>query len=168
MVYLLNILVAYLVSQITLSVLPNLRIFGAYPLLPLFLIILLAYHRKGAEPLLIAAFIGIYFDIFSSYPFGFYTFFFLGAVYIVRYMFQEGMRTLSFWHYLVISAASVAIFYTAQLIFLYFEGAGFSLGAVRPVIAGLAINILCAILLYAPAEWYFEKIHSLEQKLKRR
>lgn len=168
MIYLINILTIIFFSLLSLSVFPYLKILGVVPLLvPLFLISL-SYFRKGYEPFLLAAFAGFFFDLFSSYPFGYYIFFFLFVSVIVKIMFQEGMRTLSFWYYFLLSSFSLFIFYSSQLVFLYFEKANFTVELLYPILSGLVVNLVCVILLYIFSDWYFDRIASLEDKLKRR
>jgi hypothetical protein len=168
MIYFINIFVIYILNLLTLSLFSNLRIFGVVPLIPLFFIISLAYFRKGVEPLLLAAFSGIYLDLFSSYPFGFYLSLFLFAVIVVRYMFQEGMRSLSFWYYFIVCSVTLSVYYLAQIGFLWFEKVKIGVNFIVPVFAGIAVNLICVILIYALANWYFDKITVLADNLKRR
>lgn len=168
MIYFFNIIVLSVMSLLTLSTFNNLRIFGVAPLLPLFFIINLSYYRKGFEPVLLAALAGIYFDLFSAYPFGLYLFLFLGCSVLVRYMFQEGMRSFSFFYFLLISGLSITIYYLAQIVILYFEKATVNIENAIPVLTGIIVNVLCGILIYTFSGWYFEKLKDLENVLKRR
>jgi rod shape-determining protein MreD len=151
---------------LTLSFLPHLRIVGTVPLLPIFFIIPLSYFRKGFEPILLAALFGIIFDLFSSYPFGFYLSFFLFLALLVRFMFQEGMRTISFWYFMFLSFLSVAIYYLSQIGFLFFSGSKPTTETLMPVVWGVVVNMVCAILLYIFSEWYFDLINRLEDRFK--
>lgn len=168
MIYAINIIVLYALSLLSLTVFSNLRIFGVSPLLPLFFIISLAYFRKGFEPLLLAALAGIYFDLYSSYPFGFYLVLFLFSATVVRFMFQEGMRSLSLWYYALISFGVLFIYYTAQIIYLVTQNVTIGSNFIIPVIAGLAVNLFCVILIYVLSGWYFERLEALGDYLKRR
>lgn len=168
MSYILNILVLYLTSLLTLSTFPNLRIFGVIPLLTLYFVIALAYYRKGFEPILLAALAGIYFDIYSSYPFGLYFFLFTISALIVRYMFQEGMRSLSFWYYLVICGISLFAYYLFQIIIMYLNKVELGTNLLFPIFSGIAVNLVCVILVFAFSNWYFDKLTTFENKLKRR
>lgn len=165
MIYLLNIFVLLVLSFLSVSFLPHLRILGALPILPIFFIIPLAYFRKGFEPLILAAFTGIFFDLFSTLPFGFYLVFFLALAAVIRYLFQEGMHHLPFGRYFLFVAIAIIVFEGAQL--------GFVLNTVRaaiiwPVVAFLAVNFIFAIIFYIFVNWYFEFLFRLGDKLKRR
>lgn len=168
MIYLLNIFVLTVFSFLTLSFFPNLRIFGVVPLLPLMFIISLSYFRKGFEPIFLAAVFGVIFDIFSPYPFGLYLSVFLLAAGIVRFMFQEGMRTLTFGSYMLISGIVLSVYYLAQVVILYIQKATFSSDIILATLSFFGVNLLCAILVYAFSGWYFESIASLNNYLKRR
>jgi rod shape-determining protein MreD len=166
MIYLINFLVLTLLSFLTLSFIPHLM--GFAPILPVYFIILLSYFRKGFERLLLAALFGIVFDLFSSYPFGFYLIFFLGLAVLIRYMFQEGMRSLSFWFYFFISFFATVIFYLAQALNLYLNHTIFTFKALIPLGWGLLANIICVVILYIFSDWYFDNLNRLEDNLKRR
>jgi hypothetical protein len=168
MIYIINFIVLFTLNVLTLSLFPGLRLFGIIPLAPLFFIISLAYFRKGFEPLLLAALSGIYLDLFSSYPFGFYLLLFLSSVMIVRYMFQEGMRSLSLWYYSVVCMISISAYYLAQIAFLIISKVNIGLNIIIPILVGVAVNLVCVILVYVLANWYFEKIAILADSLKRR
>jgi cell shape-determining protein MreD len=141
---------------------------GFSPILPVYFIILLTYFRKGFEPLLLAALFGIVFDLFSSYPFGFYLVFFLGLAVLIKYMFQEGMRTLSFWFYVFISLFATVLFYLSQALNLFLNKVPFTPKALVPLGWGLLANMVFVILLYVFSDWYFDSINRLEDNLKRR
>lgn len=168
MIYLLNIFVLTLLSVFSLSVLPHIRLFGVVPLMVPFFLITLTYFRKGFEPFILAAFTGFFFDLFSSYPFGFYLSFFLFLAVIVKSTFQEGMRSLSFWYYCLFSFLALLIFYGSQIGFLYFQGASLSAQIYKPLLSGLIVNAVCVILLYVFSGWYFDRLNSFEDALKRR
>jgi rod shape-determining protein MreD len=168
MVTILNILILLITAILSTSFLPHFRIFLVIPLLSLFFIIQLTYHRPGFEPLLLAAAAGIYFDLFSPYPFGFYLILFLATAGLVRYLFQEGMRILSFWRYMSIAAIALACYLGAQLIQLKVIGLYFGNEAVVPVLAAILVNLLFAALMYPLGIWYFDKVVVLEDHLKRR
>jgi hypothetical protein len=168
MIYLINIIVTYLLSLITLSTFNSLRIFGVAPLLPLFFIVTLSYYRKGFEPILLAAAAGLYFELFSAYPFGFYLFLFLLSAVVVRYMFQEGSRSFSFLSFMLINAAALIAYYLAQIVILYIDKVAIGSSLLLPLVAGLSVNLICAILIYAFSGWYFDKLRELENVLKRR
>lgn len=166
MIYLINFLVLTILSFLTLSFIPHLM--GFSPILPVYFIILLTYFRKGFEPLLLAALFGIVFDLFSSYPFGFYLVFFLGLAVLIKYMFQEGMRTLSFWFYVFISLFATVLFYLSQALNLFLNKVPFTPKALVPLGWGLLANMVFVILLYVFSDWYFDSINRLEDNLKRR
>jgi rod shape-determining protein MreD len=168
MIYTLNILIVFILTSLSLSFFPNLAIFGVAPLLSLFFVILLAYFRKGVEPLILAAFTGIYLDFFSPYPLGLYLMLFLLVAAFVRYFFGEGMNRLSFWYYIAITEFSLLVYYSAQLIFLWTEGVLPKLGDLWPVIIGLLVNSVFAIIVYAAGLRYFDWVTATEDKLKRR
>lgn len=169
MIYFLNIIIVLLFSFLTLSFFPHLSLLGAVPLLPVFFILLLTYFRKGFEPIILAALTGILFDFFSSYPFGFYLFFFMFLAVLVRFMFTEGLKTLSFWYYILLSFIALAVFYLAQIGYLY-ATAKISLSWISlvPVAYGLAVNGVFTLLIYAFSTWYFEFAKKYEDRLKRR
>jgi rod shape-determining protein MreD len=153
---------------LTLNVLPHVKILGVVPLLPLFFIIALSYFRKGFEPLIIAALCGIFFDLFSSYPFGLYLILFLLVSSLVRYLFQEGMRNLSFWFFMLLSFFGMSFYYVAQLLMLFREHVTLSWGYLVPIGLGFLVNGVFAFLLYLFSEWYFDRLLMLEEHLKRR
>lgn len=166
MIYFLNIFTLAVFSFLTLSFFPHLRILGTVPLLPVFFIIPLSYFRKGFEPIFLAAAFGILFDLFSSYPFGFYLSFFLFLAVLVRFFFQEGMRTISFWYFMFLSFISIAVYYFSQIGFLYFTGIKPTTLTIMPIVWGVVVNLVCAILLYIFSEWYFDLLNRLEDRLK--
>lgn len=168
MITILNILVLTVLSFLTVSLSPHFRIFGVVPILPLFFIIQLSYFRKGFEPLLLAALTGIFMDLFSPYPFGFYLALFLLTSVVVRYFFDEGMRKLSYGHFILISLSAISLYYLAQLGILWTEGVKPTFTAVLPVLYGLVVNGVFASLLYLFGLWYFEWILKIEDVLKRR
>jgi hypothetical protein len=168
MVTLLNIIILALTSILSVSFLPHFRIFLVIPLLSLFFIIQLTYHRPGVEPLLLAAATGIFFDLFSPYPFGFYLVLFLLTAGSVRYFFEEGMRILSFWRYMSISLIVLIGYMSAQLIFLRAGGTNFGTEALLPVLSTLGVNLAFAALMFPLDSWYFEKVIVIEDRLKRR
>lgn len=168
MMYLLNILLAVIISFLTLSFAPHFKIFGVVPLVIVFFLIALAYFRKGFEPLAIAAFAGVFFDLFSPQPFGFYLLFFLLLVGVIRFLFQEGMKQCSFWYFLVLSLISVFVYYLAQYLILYLEGVRFETINFWPFMLGIIVNAGFAIILYTPLERFFDWQKGLEYKLKRR
>lgn len=168
MVYLLNSLILALMSLLSLSVFPHLKIIGVVPLLALFFVIALAYFRKGFEPFLLAAFAGIFFDLYSSYPFGFYLALFLFFCALIRFMFQEGMRTLSFWYFFAMSLLGLLIYYLFQIGYLAFKDIKITVDFLWPVINGLLVNSVFVLLLYPFNLWYFDRVEMLEDKLKRR
>ena len=163
-----NIAILAVTTFLTLSFFPHFKIFGAVPLLPLFFVIQLAYYRKGFEPVLLAALTGLFFDLFSPYPFGSYFLLFLVTAGVVRYFFGEGLRALSFWHYLVITAAALILYQGAQLIYLATQGTKLTTGVLLPSVAYLSVNLVFAMLLYAFGLWYFEYVLIIENHLKRR
>lgn len=168
MIYLLNIFVLGLISFLTLSFLPNLRIFGVIPFLPVLFVLSLSYFRKGFEPVILAAAVGIIFDCFSPYPFGFYLSIFLLAVGLTRFLFQEGMRTLTLGSYLFVSFTVLGVYFFAQIIILYLQKASLGLNLFWAGVAFLGVNLVCVILVYAFSVWYFEAIARLNNYLKRR
>lgn len=158
MIYALNFLILIILSALELSVFPHFRIFGVIPLLVPFFILMLAYFRKGVEPFLLAAVAGIFFDIFSSYPFGFYLIFFMSVAAIVRIFSHEGMKTMPFLHFLIMSIMLCATFYGAQVALLFLGGATIKLSQISYLAVGLFVNEIYAILLYAVLVWYFDKL----------
>lgn len=168
MIYLLNILLAALISFLALSVAPHFKIFGVIPFVMVFFLIALAYFRKGFEPLAIAAFAGFFFDLFSSLPFGFYLLFFLLLVGVIRFLFQEGMKQLSFWYFAVLSLIVVLIYYLAQYLILYIQGVRFETINFWPLMLAILVNAGFVIILYVPLERFFDWQKGLEYKLKRR
>lgn len=158
MIYILNFLVLIILSALELSVLPHFRIFGVVPLLVPFYILMLAYFRKGVEPFLLAAMAGIFFDIFSLYPFGFYLIFFMSIAAIIRIFFHEGMKSMPFLHFLIMSIALCVILYTAQIVFLALNGTAIEFSQSGILALGLLVNEIYAILLYAILAWYFGKL----------
>jgi cell shape-determining protein MreD len=153
---------------LTLSLFPGLRVLGIIPLTPLFFIIALAFFRKGFEPLLLAALSGVYLDMYSSYPFGLYLVLFSFSVVAVRYMFQEGMRTLSLWYFLIVCMAAYFAYNVTQVVFLLADKVSIGVSAIYPILVGTVVNIICAILVYVSSNWYFDKLDVLADKLKRR
>jgi hypothetical protein len=168
MIVFLNVIIVLLTALLTLSILPHFSIFFTVPLVPLFFLIPLVYFRKGIEPFLIAAGAGIIFDFFSGYPFGFYLGFFLLVSLIIRILFQEGMRSFTFLHYLILLSVSLVTFYLFQIIYLVSVGAPFAIMSLGVILAGLAVNIFCGILFYAFNNWYFDKTREIGNYLKRR
>ncbi len=168
MIYILNFLMMIFLSFLSLSFLPNLKIFGVAPILPIFFLVALSNFRKGFEPILLAAFFGIIFDIYSSYPFGMYLVIFLLISGAVRYMYQEGMKTLSFQSFSIISFIALVGTITTQILFIYFDKVIIDKSLIIPALSFLLVNMIYAILIYVFSIWYFEKIVSLEDKLKRR
>lgn len=152
----------------SLSFIPSLGIFKAGPLLPLFFIIALSYFRKGFEPLFLAALSGFIFDFFSSYPFGFYLILFLGASLVVRIMFQEGMKELSFYFYLILSVIFLFIYSITEVIIMYLSNVPISVNIFMPILQTIIINITFSFFLYFGIVWYFDKIKDIENVLKRR
>lgn len=163
-----NIAVVFLLSVISTSIFPHLRIFGVAPILTLFFIIQLSYFRKGIEPLLLAAAAGIFFDLFSPYFFGLYLILFVGVASIVRYFFGEGLRTLNFGHYITISAISMVLYMGSQIVVLLIHGIKPGLNSLLPLGLGILINLIFATLLYFFGTWYFEQMLILEDRQKRR
>lgn len=168
MIYLLNIFTVFGLSLLSLSVFPHIRILGVIPFIVPFFLITLAYFRKGFEPVLLAALAGIFFDLFSSYSFGLYLFLFLFIALVVKIMFQEGMRSLSFWYYSIISTLFFLAFYISQFVILYFGEVTFNIKMIWPVLWSLIVNGICVILVYVFSDWYFDKINVLEDSIKRR
>jgi rod shape-determining protein MreD len=168
MITALNILILTGLSFLTVSLFPHFRILGVVPLLPLFFIIQFAYFRKGFEPILLAAVSGIFLDLFSPYPFGFYLLLFLLTATIVRYFFDEGLRRLSYGHYILTASVAILIYYLAQFGMLWFEGVRPTVMAIRPVVSGILINAVFASILYLFGVWYFEEVIKIEDILKRR
>jgi rod shape-determining protein MreD len=168
MIYILNFLVLSVMSFLTLSFFPSIKIFGVVPLLPLFFIITLSYFRKGFEPIILAAFFGIFFDIYSSYPFGFYLAIFLVTAGAVRYMYQEGMNTFSFMGFNLVAALAILLTLIAQIVLVLIGGAKLGTSLIMPSVAFICVNMIYAILIYAFSVWYFDKISGLEHELKRR
>lgn len=168
MITAINIAILAFLSFLTVSLFPHFRIMGVVSLLPLFFIIQLSYFRKGFEPLLLAALVGIFFDLYSPYPFGLYLALFLLTAAIVRYFFDEGMRQLSYGHFILISLSAILAYYISQFGLLWFEGVRPTLLSIRPVVWGLLVNGVFASLLYAFGLWYFEWVIKVEDFLKRR
>jgi len=158
MIYALNFLVLIVLSALELSVLPHFRIFGIVPLLVPFFILMLTYFRKGVEPFLLAAVAGIFFDLFSIYPFGFYLIFFMIIAAIIRIIFHEGMKTMPFLHFLVMSVMLCVVFYGAQIVMLLLSGATIKVSQITHLAVSLFVNEIYAILLYAILVWYFDKL----------
>lgn len=168
MIYLVNTLVASFLTLITVAVLPDFRIFGVVPLLPLFFLISLAYFRKGFEPVAIAALAGFFLDVFSGYPFGLYLATLLFIVVLVRFLFQEGMRSLHLGSYLSIAAGTLVVHFLAQLVLIYLEIKTVPLVALVSFGQFLAVNLVFAIIIYTFDVWYFDKIQEVNDILKRR
>lgn len=168
MITFLNIAVVFLLSVVSASIFPHLRIFGVAPILTLFFIIQLSYFRKGIEPLLLAAAAGIFFDLFSPFFFGLYLILFLGVATLVRYFFGEGLRTLNFGHYITISALALLFYMGSQLAVLLTHGIKPGLNSLLPLGLGILINLIFAAILYFFGAWYFDKMLILEDRLKRR
>ncbi len=168
MIYLINFLLMLVLVFFSISFLPSLRILDATPLIPIFFVIALSYFRKGFEPLLLAAFSGIIFDFISPYTFGFYTFLFLGSVLMVRIMFQEGMKELGFLNYILWCSVIIVVYTIVQIVLLYIEKIEIDVSILEPTITTLITNILSALLLYFGLVWYFDKIKTVENVLKRR
>lgn len=168
MIYILNFLVMIFLSFLSLSFLPNLKILGVSPILPIFFIISISNFRKGFEPLLLSAFFGIIFDLYSSYPFGMYLMIFLLISSAVRYMYQEGMKTLSFQSFSIISFITLLGTLILQIIFIYLNDIVINESFIPPSLSFLLVNMIYAILIYVFSVWYFEKIVIIEDKLKRR
>ena len=168
MITAINIIILSILSFLTVSLFPHFRIMGVVPLIPLFFIIQLSYFRKGFEPLLLAAICGVFLDLFSPYPFGLYLALFLLTAAIVRYFFDEGLRQLSYGHYMLISLSAIFAYFLAQFGLLMLEGVRPTLLSIRPVIWGLLVNGVFASLLYMFGLWYFEWVIKIEDILKRR
>lgn len=169
MVYLINILIMLLLSLLTVSFLPNFTVFGVVPLLPLFFVIGLTYFRKGFEPVLIAALAGVLLDFYSSYGFGLYLTIFLGIAIAVRVFYQEGMKEMSFWSFVIISTASLTLYYLAQVLLLINSEVGIGFVSIlKPYALFMLINAVYLLLAYPFNIWYFEKMKVLEDYQKRR
>lgn len=166
--FLINFLLTVFLSFLEFSFLPHFKILGTAPFLVIFFIILLAYFRKGFEPFFIASFTGIIFDFFSSYPFGTYLIIFLIWVALVKIIFHEGLKRFPFVPFMIMSFFAIISFYITQTVMLFLEKATITISSWLVYVLGLAVNGICAILLYFFADWYFDKISSLEHKSKRR
>jgi len=168
MIYLINIAIAAVLSFLSLSFFPYFKIFGVVPLFVIYFIVALTYFRRGFEPFAMAAFVGIFFDIFSPNPFGFYLTIFLLAAGIVRYIFPEGMNRLSFWYYGGVCLGIVLIYLLAQYGILYMEGVRFEIINFWPLMLSLLVHAFFVIIFYVALEHLFDWEKSLESKLKRR
>jgi cell shape-determining protein MreD len=168
MIYLLNILVAFILSLLTLSFLPVVLPFNMAPLLPLFYLIGLTYFRKGFEPILIAAITGIVLDFYSSFGFGLYLGLFVGIAVVIRLFFQEGMKEMSFGAYLLFSISALLTYFSLQIGLLYMKGVITSGDVWVKLLIFLLGNVVFMALIYPFNNWYFEKIKKLEDVQKRR
>ena len=168
MITAINIAILAILSFLTVSLFPHFRIMGVVPLLPLFYLIQLSYFRKGFEPLLLSAIFGIFLDLYSPYSFGLYLSLFLITAAVVRFFFDEGMRQLSYGHFILISLSAILAYYIAQFGLLMVEGVRPTIMSIRPVVWGLLVNGVFATLLYAFGIWYFEWVLKVEDVLKRR
>ena len=158
----------YFYSALTFGFLPYIKILNVTPFILLYFIVLLTYFRKGFEPILIAAISGIIFDIFSSFGFGFYTLYFLIAAIVIRLLYQEGMREISLFRYLVIILSLLALHYIGKVALLYFDKGSIDLSLyILPMVYFLLINTAFATVFYPINNYYFDKLKQLENYLKR-
>lgn len=169
MTYLLNILIMSILSALTLGFFPYLTVANTVPLVPLFFVILLTYFRKGFEPILLAAISGIILDIFSAYDFGFYILFFLFTAVLIRVIFIEGLKEVSFSGYMAISGGALFLYYLAQVGVLYLDDVSLEfVDLLLPLLYLVLVNGVWAVIMYFAGNWYFEKLKMLENYQKRR
>jgi rod shape-determining protein MreD len=168
MTYFLNILVLTTLSLFSVSSVPYFSVLHVIPMLSLFFIVGLSYFRDGFEPIILAALVGLFFDLTSVNPFGFYLVLFLSAAALVRYLFQKKMNSLSFWRYYLICGIFVTVGYMAQIVILYFSDVTINFMSFRPLIYSILLNTIFIFAMYFFVEWYFDKMIRIEDKLKRR
>jgi hypothetical protein len=169
MLDILNILVVLVLTIIGVSFLPSITGSGITPLLSLFFIIGLTYFRRGFGPILLAAISGILMDFFSASFFGFHLGIFLLVAVLIRFLFQEGMKELSFGHYLGISAAALVVYFGLEIASLAALESNITVpGILKPFLGFFTANILCAVLVYWFNTKYFEVTKKMEYYQKRR
>lgn len=83
-------------------------------------------------------------------------------------MYQEGMRSLTFGSYLLVSIVVSAVYFGSQVANLYFSKAVLGFGIFWSALAFLGVNFVCVILVYAFSTWYFDLLERLNNYLKRR
>ncbi|MDD3480635.1 MAG: rod shape-determining protein MreD [Patescibacteria group bacterium] len=167
MIYILNILIVFLLTVINVSFLHQVEIFGVTPILPLFLVVALTYFRKGFEPLMLAAFAGFLFDLFSANPFGFYIILFLSVSALIRFLYQEGMKEMTFAGFWIFSLIGITTYYVAQILIIYLNDGYLDIGSIFfRFITVLLVNAAWGLVLYFLSNWYFDKVKQIENRLK--
>lgn len=168
MSYFFNSLVLLILSITTVGFLPYVTFFNTVPILPLSFIIALSYLRKGFEPILLATLTGFFLDVFTAPEFGFYTIFFLLTSILIRIIFYEGIKRMSFFRYMIINSIAFLALFIAQVFALYFIGTALEIfPLLLPFSLFILLNLLGAIPLYFIAVYYFDKMGEIERKRKR-
>ncbi len=169
MVYLLNILIIFALSALSLGLLPYLSAGNTAALLPLFFVISLSYFRRGFEPIILAAFSGLILDIFSAYQFGFYLLFFLATAAVVKIAYSEGLKEVSFGRYLLLAVLTILPYFALQVLLLRLADVSVDyLLLPLPFLYLIGFGLLTGGLMYYFSSWYFDKVKVLENYQKRR
>jgi cell shape-determining protein MreD len=169
MSYLLNLIIIFLLSALTIGFFPYISPVNTVPLLPLIFLIPLAYFRKGFEPILVAALAGLFFDLYSAYQFGFYIIYFLMVVAIIRVLFHEGLNHISFALFTTIILSAISALFVIQSVIVYLGEASLKITDVLFSFGYLVvINFIAASLIYLGINWYFDKLKELEINSRRR
>lgn len=168
MIYLINILIVSLVSFLTLSFLPYFKIFGIVPILPIGLFLIFAKYRKGTECFILASFSGMFFDLYSPQPFGFYLILYTLTVLIVKSLYKEGYSNLPFGYFLGLSLLVLVLYYLSQPLVLLARGHEIHIENLILIPVAIIVNLLFFSILYWPLSRFFEWQYEIESKLKRR